>query len=88
MRIIEIEPETIESFRKSWPCSNLENVHHIVVAIHKGDLVDLEAFTDHEEFTPIDHELIDGPGLLALIDDAEKNANLADKPFMIGRWIY
>ena len=73
-RIIQIEPATIDTFRDSWPCSNLHDVHHIIVAIQDGDLVDLEAYADDDESEPIDIESIDGPALAALIEDAEKNA--------------
>ena len=73
-RIIQIEPTTIDTFRESWPCSNLDDVHHIIVAIQDGDLVDLEAYADDDESEPIDIESIDGSGLSALIQDAEKHA--------------
>jgi hypothetical protein len=75
-RIIQIEPATIDTFRESWPCSNLHDVHHIVVAIQGGDLVDLEAYADDDESEPIDIESIDGHALAALVRDAEKNASL------------
>ena len=69
MKIIEIQPETVESFRREWPCNNLANVDHIVAAFaDNGDLVDVDCCDIYSE--PIDG--IDGPCLVALLDNAQR----------------
>ncbi len=71
MRIITIEPETVESFRQEWPCHNLGNVDHIVAAFDdNGDLVDVDCCDIYSK--PIDG--IDGPCLAALLDNAQRKA--------------
>ena len=71
MKIIEIQPETVESFRREWPCHNLGNVDHIVAAFaDNGDLVDVDCCDIYSE--PIDG--IDGPCLVALLDNAQRKA--------------
>tara|TARA_Y100001938_G_scaffold7497_1_gene9216 strand:- start:671 stop:934 length:264 start_codon:yes stop_codon:yes gene_type:complete len=71
MKIIEIQPETVESFRREWPCNNLANVDHIVAAFaDNGDLVDVDCCDIYSE--PIDG--IDGPCLVALLDNAQRKA--------------
>ena len=74
LKIIQIEQNTIDAFCKSWPCSGLHNVHHIIVALQDGELVDIDAFCDEGENDPIDIEDIDGNALSALIYDADENA--------------
>ena len=87
MRIITIEPETVESFRREWPCHNLADVDNIVAAFaDNGDLVDVDCCDIHSE--PM--EGIDGPCLVALLDDAQRNARMIPTPpGMIGPgWKY
>jgi len=78
--IITIETTALDRFRASWPCNNLEDVGHVVVCLddRSGDLVDLTAYDDEQE--EIDIETIDGPALLALIDDAENFAERLPLP--------
>ena len=74
--IVSIEPAAINFFTTKWPCSNLENVHHITACFchSTGDLVDYEAYADDAELQQIDIETIDGPALTALFDDAQRYA--------------
>tara|TARA_R100000808_G_C2142805_1_gene150557 strand:+ start:572 stop:847 length:276 start_codon:yes stop_codon:yes gene_type:complete len=74
VNIISIKRETIEDFKKSYPCSGIpESVDFLVCCFSdEGELVDYDAedkngnIIDREEF---DH----AQGLSALFDDALKN---------------
>ena len=72
MRVITIEPETLETFRASWPCNGLQDVDHIVLAEHDGDLVALDYCDSNDE--PLETPIDSGAATSALVDDAIKNA--------------
>ena len=84
MKIVEIQPETIETFRQQWPCSGLDAVHHIVAAFaDNGDLIDLECCDKNST------EIIANDGatpwqgsgaLPALLDDAKHHARIVSMP--------
>ena len=89
MRIITIEPETIESFRREWPCSGLHDVEHIGAAFaDNGQLVNYDCCD--KESNPIANTWEGSGALPALLDDAQRNARMIPTPpGMIGpNWKY
>ena len=47
MKIISIEKTAIDNFMKTWPCSGLHKIDHILTAFDdEGNLVDMDAFND------------------------------------------
>jgi len=79
MKIIEIQLETIEAFRRQWPCSGLHDVDHIVAAFaENGDLVDYDCCD--ESSNPIPNTWEGSGALPALLDDAKQNAEIIPMP--------
>ena len=79
MKIIEIQPETIEAFRRQWPCSGLHDVDHIVAAFaDNGDLVDYDCCD--ELSNPIVNTWEGSDALPALLNDAQRNARMISTP--------
>ena len=73
MDIITIERSAIDRLISSWPCSGIsDRVDLIVAAFDNGDLVDLEVCDDADVM--LDAELYDGPAMLALLEDAQRDA--------------
>lgn len=76
MKIIQINSDTIDAFKRSWPCNGIPTtVDMIVVAFaDNGDLVDYEGSDAHDEpIDLMDDENVDGHALSALFDDALAN---------------
>jgi len=83
MKIIEIQPETIKSFCKEWPCSGLDKVDHIVAAFEdNGQLVDYDCC---DKLSNLIKNTWEGSGALpALLNDAKQNAKFVPMPRTIG----
>lgn len=75
--IIEIKRETIDNFKKSWPCHGIpDSCDGITVYLQNGDLVDYEMYD-------VENNVIEegddcGDALSALFHDAEKNSHGED----------
>ena len=81
-KIIGIEKSAIDRFTDQWPCHGIpQNVNHIMVASHNGDLVDLELYDINDKVIPLDCYQGEGGGALsALTKDAEENAKKVSTP--------
>lgn len=77
IRIITIKPDTLKTFCNSWPCSNLHNVDHVVIAEQNGDLIDLECFDKECNSVATEDS---GQALSALVSDAIKHATKNPQP--------
>ena len=93
IKVVTIEPCAIAEFMKSWPCSGLHNVNHIVAAFkmfeHYGELIDLDAWQDNEEKRPVDKDDYDGSGAMpALLYNAFKHSRNIAPPEMLPNYVY
>lgn len=84
MKIIAIQPATIENLKRQWPCHYVPDDLDVIVAAFDddGSLVDYEGFTDtdllidYEEF-----ERCDASGFLsAILNDAWEHATKNKQP--------
>ena len=75
IKIISIEKTAIQKFIQTWPCSGLDKIHHITACFSgDGSLVDLEAYADEKETTPVNHDDYEGSGAMpVLLQEAFKN---------------
>ena len=73
MKIIQINADTIDTFKRSWPCNGIPSNVDIIVAAFadNDDLVDYEA-SDTDDGV-VDLTDADGHALSALFDDALAN---------------
>jgi len=78
LRVITIEPRTINLFRATWPCSGLSSIGHIVIAEIGGELIDIEYFD--KEYTSIDEPTDSGEAISALVSAAIRCANRNPQP--------
>jgi hypothetical protein len=62
--------ESIEAFKRSWPCSGIPALESISFDFDGSDLVEIIAIDEDSEY--IDSAEFDGPALLALSQDAWK----------------
>lgn len=69
--------DSIEAFKRSWPCHGLpDNLHSVSAEFAtNGDLIDLEAYDDNEKL--LDTHDFDGPALKALVDDCQIKGDLS-----------
>ena len=76
MKIISIEKTAINNFMKTWPCSGLHNIDHILTAFDDaGNLVDMESFNDALETEQTAYTDYDGTGaMVALLAEAYEHA--------------
>ena len=83
MKIIRIEKTAIQKFMKTWPCSGLDNINHIIACIdHDASLIDLEAYADEKETTLINYDDYEGSGAMSvLLQEAFENCKKG--PFQI-----
>lgn len=67
--------DSVEAFKRSWPCHNLpDNLHSISADFaSNSDLVDIKAYDDDEN--RLDTSDFDGPALKALIDDCQSKGD-------------
>lgn len=72
--------DSIEKFKRSWPCHGLpDNLHSISAEFaSNGDLVDLECYNDDGAL--MDSHDCDGPALVALIADCQQYGDITDDP--------
>jgi len=84
MDIITIERAAIDRLKSSWPCNGISDRVNLIVAAFadNGDLIDLEVCDDADVMLDLDAELYDGPAMLALLEDAQRDAIAA--PFVPG----
>ena len=91
IKVVTIEPCAIKEFMKSWPCSGLHNIHHLIAAFDErnGDVIDLDAWQDNEETRPVDKDDYDGSGAMpVLLDDAFKHSRNIAPPEMLSNYVY
>jgi hypothetical protein len=77
MKIIQINADTIDTFKRSWPCNGIPSKADIIVVAFadNGDLVDYEASDADDNL--VDLTDADGRALSALFDDALANHTVA-----------
>ena len=91
IKTVTVEPCAIAEFMKSWPCSGLHNVHHLIAAFDErnGDLIDIEAYQDDEETRRVNPDDYDQSGAMpALLDDAFKHSRNTAPPEMLPHNVY
>ena len=73
IKIVSIEQCAIKDFMSRWPCSGLDNIHHITACFQGSDLIDMEVFNDEFETELTDNNDFYGTGAIeALLEDAFK----------------
>jgi hypothetical protein len=76
VKIIQINADTIDTFKRSWPCNGIPSKADIIVVAFadNGDLVDYEASdADDKPIDLMNDDSVDGRALSALFDDALAN---------------
>lgn len=82
-KIISIEKSAIADFMHNWPCSQLNNIHHITAIFNEnGELIDLEVYVDEAEDIFIDAEGYYGSGAMPeLLREAFLNCQELPTPY-------
>ena len=73
LKIVSIEPCAIKHFMTKWPCSGLQNIHHITACFDGPDLINMEVFNNESETEVTNNNDFYGTGAMpALLENAFK----------------